>query len=138
MTDIVIDCSVTMAWCFREEADDYSKAVLESLYSSTGIVPAIWPLEVANVLLIAERRRRLTASDVLRFIDLLDDLSIIVDDETARRATKSILNVGRQHNLSAYDASYLELAVRRGLPLATPDRALRAAAERSGVSSFRA
>lgn len=136
MSAIVLDCSVTMAWCFEDECDEYADAVLDALADSRALVPGLWALEVANVLLAAERRKRLTPGDSARFIDLLGALPIEVDDYTHERALDATLAAGRAHGLSAYDAAYLKLAMRSGSPLATRDRDLRAASERSGVALF--
>jgi len=126
-----------MAWCFEDERDEYSDQVLGTLAMESSVVPAVWPLEVANVLLTAERRKRLKVGDSTRFIGLLADLPIVVDDETAGRALGAILAAGRKFGLPSYDGAYLELALRRGLPLATRDRALRSALEHAGGSVLR-
>lgn len=138
MTRFVLDCSVAMAWCFESEADAYTDAVLGSLPGRTAVVPALWPLEVANVLLVAERRRRLRGADVVRFLDLLGELPIVVDGPVGIRDLAALMALGREHRLSAYDAAYLHLAMRERLPLATHDRALRAAARAVGVEAIAA
>ncbi len=125
-----------MAWCFEDEVDEYADTVLRWIGDSTARVPAIWPLEVANVLLVAERRDRLTRADTSRFVELIAALPILVDTDTPRRATGAILDLGRELYLSAYDAAYLELALRHRVPLATRDDKLRAAATQRGVSLF--
>ncbi len=127
----VLDASVTMAWCFEDEVTPYSEEVLDSLSETTAIVPTLWWLEVANVLLVGERRQRLTQAQSARFTELLTALPI----ETAQEqdAFAPLLALGREHKLSAYDASYLSLASRLGLPLATSDDKLREAARRIGV-----
>lgn len=133
MKRFVVDCSVVMAWCFEDEADEYADSVLDLLVDSEMAVPSIWALEVANVLLVAERKRRLTEADSLRFVKLLRELPIIIDQETPEYALSGILSVGRQQGLSAYDAAYLELAMREGIALATRDNRLKEAAQKSGV-----
>lgn len=132
--DFVIDNSVIMSWCFKDETNKYTDAVLDRLENAAAYVPAVWPLEVGNVLLVAERKKRLSESDSSRFIALLSDLPIIVDQEPPERMFSDILNLAREHNLSSYDASYLDLAIRKGLPLATKDNDLISAAKRCGVS----
>lgn len=122
-----------MAWCFEDKASDNADAVLASLAHVEAIVPAIWPLEVANVLLVAERRGRLSQADASRFVRLLQALPISIDTLTSDRALGVILDVGRDYGLSSYDASYLELAMREGLPLATLDSPLQQAAVTCGV-----
>ncbi len=129
----VLDCSVTMAWCFSDESDDYAEAVLDSFGRGEALVPALWPLEVANVLLVAERRHRLTEAQAMRFVDLLGALPITVDKDTPDYALGSVLLIAREHHLSSYDAAYLELAMRVGLPLASRDATLTKAARRSGA-----
>jgi len=112
MTPLVVDCSVTMAWCFEDECDELADAVLDALADGEAWVPSLWPLEVANVLVAAERRRRLTAADSARFIELLMGLPIVVDDRSHERALSQGLAAARQLGLSVYDASYVELAMR--------------------------
>ena len=94
------------------------------------------PLVVANVLLVAERRRRITRGDVARFLDLLADLPLAVAARVAVDDMSALVGLGRDHALSAYDAAYLHLALQEHLPLATRDRALRAAARSAGVAPF--
>src|SRR5579871_239347 len=129
----VVDTSVTMAWCFEDESTAYTEAVLDRLRSTGAMAPAIWPLEVVNVLLLAERRQRVTQARVESFVQALKDLSITLDQETVSEAWGRILALGRQQGLTSYDAAYLELAMRQALPLATLDARLRAAALHVGV-----
>lgn len=127
---LVLDCSVTMAWAFFDQADAVTDGILERVSNEGATVPTLWSLEVANVLLTAERRGRLTAGDSARFLELLGRLPIVVDSETATRAFLQTLHLARELGLSSYDAAYLELAARLDLPLATRDnRVLQAAAE---------
>ena len=100
---------------------------------SAAVVPSIWPLEVGNVLLVAERKKRLSQADSIRFIALLTELPITIEQEPPERMLKEILALAREHQLSSYDASYLDLAMRKGLPIATLDNGLIAAAKRSQV-----
>lgn len=130
---LVLDSSVALAWCFEDETTPYTESVLERLREDGAVVPAIWPLEVANVLLVGERRQRITEAQSVRFVQLLQALPITLDTETSASSLGSVLALGREHALSAYDASYLELAARQGLPLATQDAHLIAAARRAGV-----
>lgn len=101
--------------------------------STTAVVPAIWPLEVANVLLSAERRGRLTEAQSTRFVELLGALPIVMEQPSVDHILGSVLPLGRHHGLSAYDAVYLELAARLGLPLATRDERVITAAAAIGV-----
>ncbi len=132
--DFVIDNSVVMTWCFNDENRRYSDFILNKLEIATAIVPSIWPLEVTNLLLVAERKKRISEADSTRFIALLSELPIIVDQEPPERMIKEIFALARKHNLSSYDASYLDLAMRKGLPIATLDKNLLAAAKRIKVS----
>ncbi len=128
---LVIDTSVTMAWCFEDEATDATEAVLESLHENEATVPSLWQLEVTNVLLVAERRKRINEAQATRFIDVLTRLPIRID--TAPADPTAILAAGRHHHLSAYDAAYLILAERLGAPLATLDDKLATACHTAGV-----
>src|SRR5205807_1499618 len=105
-----------------------SAAVLESLATCEAVVPGLWPYEIANALLVAERRRRSTGDDTAAWLRFLGQLPIIVDSEPVSRVCDVLLGTARSQRLSAYDAAYLELALRLHLPLATLDRRLQAAA----------
>lgn len=134
MNRFVLDCSVVMAWCFEDEEDRYSDTVLDLLSASEAVVPSLWTLEIANVLLAGERRKRLTKADSFRFINLLRELPITVDQETTDHALSETISIGREQGLSSYDATYLELAMREGIALATRDEGLRKAARKCGVN----
>jgi predicted nucleic acid-binding protein len=127
---LVIDTSITMAWCFADEADDIADAALDALRDDEAAVPCIWPLEVANVLLVAERRGRLSQAQCARFLGLLGALPIQVDHSVP---IAEVSATAQRHGLTAYDASYLMLAERLGGLLATLDDRLAAAATRAGV-----
>ena len=129
----VIDNSVVMAWCFEDETSDYADGVLDGLASATALVPTIWTLEVTNVLLVAERQKRLSRADSGRFVSLLRSLPIRIQGDTADRALGEVMTVARDTGLSSYDASYLELAMREGLHIATLDAAVRRAARKCRV-----
>jgi predicted nucleic acid-binding protein len=131
---LVLDASVTLCWCFEEEATLATDQLLERLQDESAAVTMFWHLEVANVLVLAERRQRITQADTAEFIGLLDTLMIDVDPETPARAFGRVLDLARGQRLTAYDAAYLELAMRLGIPLATKDRALSDAATRLGVA----
>ncbi len=122
-----------MSWCFEEQATPYGYQVLDMLGRESALVPSIWPLEVTNALRVGERRRLLQAHEVIRFTNLIGELRIVVEAVDLQRALGPVLALARSTNLSTYDASYLELAMREGLPLATRDKALAAAAARVGV-----
>jgi predicted nucleic acid-binding protein len=134
VTEFVLDASVALAWCFEDEATAATRGVVERLAVEAASVPAIWPIEVANVLALAERRRRITPADSAEFIARLESLAIQVDEATASRAFTRVLDLAREERLTAYDAAYLELAMRLGVPLATKDGALSDAAKRLGVA----
>lgn len=136
MTRFVLDCSMTMAWCFRDEGGARPQSVFSSFETAAAIVPGIWPLEVANVLVVCERRNRLTAADVATFINMLKKYPIDVDEGAMRNAFGDILSLARAHRLTAYDAAYLELALRTGCPLASLDADLNASAAALGIAMF--
>ncbi len=136
MNRFVLDTSVTVSWFFEDEAGKYTDAVLESLIASEAVVPSLWHLEVGNVLLVGERRARCSEADAARFIELLGRLPITTDEETARRALYGTYQLAREYGLTVYDAAYLELAMRLGLPLATLDKQLLQAARKAGVAIF--
>ncbi len=133
MIAFVLDCSVAMSWCFGDETDVYSDRILDLLAKGEGHVPNLWLFETANVLITAERRGRLTEADSANFVELLRSLPITVDEGSSMQAMVTILAQSRAYGLTSYDAAYLELAMRQGLPLATRDKAMRAACKKSGV-----
>jgi predicted nucleic acid-binding protein len=128
----VVDNSVVMSWCFKDETNNYADTVLDRLTELVAVVPSIWPLEVVNVLLVAERQKRLSESDSIRFLTLLSQLPILVEYE-GPEMMKELLALARSNNLSSYDASYLDLAMRKGVPIATLDNKLIEAAKRIDV-----
>jgi predicted nucleic acid-binding protein len=132
----VLDSSVALAWCFHDEANPYADAIAARFPKIQAVVPAIWPLEVANVLLVGERRKRCTPTDTAQWLRSFAALPIVIDDEPVMGVWDSILNLARTETLSVYDAAYLELAVRRGLPLATLDEKLKAAASTAGIGEY--
>lgn len=133
-TEFVLDSSVTMAWFFQDEAAAATDALLDALnQDGRAIVATHWALEVSNTLLGAERRKRCSVADSAHFLDILNSLPIEADPGTASQAGAATLALARSQNLTAYDGAYLELAMRRRLPLATLDRDLRAAAKKVGV-----
>ena len=133
---VVLDCSVAMAWYFADEADEYADAVARSLSMRRAIVPVLWPLEIANTLVMGERRGRSTESQAAAFVRFLQGLRIIVDAAGTLAAWTETLAIARRHGLSAYDAAYLELAIRTASPLATRDKPLESAAKAAGVVLF--
>jgi predicted nucleic acid-binding protein len=136
LSDVVVDASVALAWCFPDEASEYADRVLVALKGQTLVVPAVWGLEIANALLAGERGRRLKQPEILRFVTLLEGLSILQDGQSLRESVSNVLPLARDYGLSAYDAAYLELAIRHSAPLATLDRNLQKAAKRAGLRIF--
>jgi predicted nucleic acid-binding protein len=133
----VLDNSLTLAWCFEDEQGEYPLAVLRALDDGEALVPPLWPYEVANGLLVGERRGRLTPAETARVLALLASLPIRIDAQAHERAQREVLELARREGLTSYDAAYLELAIREGLPIATLDRQLHDAAARVGVPEFR-
>jgi predicted nucleic acid-binding protein len=131
--NFVVDASVALAWCFQDEGGDHAVAVLERLRSSEAVAAAHWPLEVANGLLMAERRKRLSLADCRRIVRLLLSLPIVIEPMNRTRTFDSTHMVARKHGLTSYDAAYLELALRLGIPMATLDSDLAKAARAEGV-----
>jgi predicted nucleic acid-binding protein len=130
---LIIDCSITMAWCFADEATAETAEVQDRLIAEAALVPSHWFLEVLNVLVMAEKRQRIAAADANNFLHLLAALDIQTDHETSARAFDHLPPLCRSHGLTSYDAAYLDLAVRRRLPLASLDDNLRQAAIGLGI-----
>lgn len=130
----IIDCSMTMAWCFADEATPATSKVLDRLATEAAAVPSHWFLEVTNVLAMAERRKRISAADSTHFLSLLTSLDIEMDGEAPGRAFDHLLPLCRAQGLTSYQAAYLDLALRRRLPLASLDADLRSAAKKAGVA----
>ncbi|MGH9632986.1 MAG: type II toxin-antitoxin system VapC family toxin [Bryobacteraceae bacterium] len=116
------------------EASDYADEVLLAL-KDYGI-PAVWALEIGNAMLVGERRKRLRQPEILRFLTLLEGLTIVQDAQPVGESVSKVLPLAREYSLSAYDAAYIELAIRQGAPLATIDGGLRKAARKAGVRIF--
>lgn len=130
----VLDCSAVMPWVFGDEATKATDELLDTV--ATGIevwVPAIWHLELGNVLIGALRKKRIDQAGIEAFLTQLRALEIVVDTETTSNAWEKTLSLAQQYFLSTYDAAYLELSLRRGVPLATLDKALITACRTAGV-----
>ena len=134
MTSFVLDCSVTMAWCFNDESTPYTRSILKSLETHSAIVPELWNLEVCNVLLMAQNRKRITDNGIFHFLSLLDELPIKTD--SAYASIKGTFLLGQRYQLTSYDASYLNLCLNHDIPLATLDKKLEKALIQSGGSVF--
>lgn len=135
---LVLDVSATLPWCFEDEVNAASIALLERIGGAAVVVPSLWYAELGNALLQAERRERIAAGDIEAFLGLLGELVIETDHDLDCRALGSLLALARHHQLTGYDATYLDLALRRDLPIATRDGALRRAAHASGVALIEA
>lgn len=120
----VLDCSVALAWVMPDEDDGRADTYLERLLVDRAVVPQLWPLEVANVLLISGRRGRINDDEINNAINSLRILPIDVDHKTHEYAFAETFKCAAEHGLTVYDAAYLELAKRRDLPIATFDKAL--------------
>lgn len=132
----VLDCSVAMAWVFPDEATETTGRLRDSLIDGRAFVPSLWPVEVASVLLAAVRRGHLGAEEWPRVCASLEALTIEIDPVSMSRTWGAALDLAVRHRLSAYDAMYLELALRMRLPLATLDREVAAAARVAGVGTL--
>lgn len=135
----VLDNSVAMRCAFKNgkpKALTYALAVLDRFEEADAVVPALWHLEVANVLLAAERDARVGEADALGFMARLGALPIHTDQAAPAAVRGQTFLLAREHALSAYDAAYMELAIRESLPLATLDSDLRKAAKRAGVKIY--
>jgi predicted nucleic acid-binding protein len=133
---IVVDASTAIAWLFAAERSDMTRAALRKVAAEGGVVPSIWRLEVANVLRTAVRRNRCSADYADNSLKRLIRLRVSVDPFTDERAWGETRRLALLHELTLYDAAYLELAARNGVPLATLDEALVQAAKRDSVAVF--
>jgi predicted nucleic acid-binding protein len=134
LSRFVLDASVALCWCLENQATSYTEGIFQMMADGAeAYVPFIWPLEMANVLTLAERRKALTIAQTTSFLRALQQWPINVDSAGLDRVFHQILAATRTHKLSAYDAAYLELALREALPLATLDKDLRTAARSAGV-----
>ncbi len=132
--DFVVDASIGIAWVHPAQATSASQALLEALCDGAVVqAPALWPLETANALLVLVRRGKLTEEERGAALAALGRLSVVFDHEMASLAFTRLSALAVQHRLSIYDAAYLELALRKKLPLACKDGPLRTAAKRCRV-----
>jgi len=135
----VLDYSVTMRWFFGDgKAQElvYAGKVLDAMKRDNALVPVTWGLEVANVIARAEAKGLVTEARSGAFLEMLEGVDIDVDSATFTHALSDTLQLARRYKLSSYDASYLELALRQGMPLATLDEDLQKAAKKAGVKRF--
>lgn len=130
---IVIDASIALSWCFHDERTPYTQQLLARVIQQGASVPQLWHLEVSNAMLIGLIKGRINESDLLLQLQYLNELPVSVDLDTANAAFAQIYQIARSDRLTTYDAAYVELALRSGLPLATLDKAMRKAATKHGV-----
>lgn len=133
----VLDCSIVFSWYFADESNSYADNVARSLKKRHAVVPGVWSLEVANTLVVGERKKRSTHAQASTFLLRLSHLPITIDDQTSQQAWRTTMDLARKCVLSSYDASYLELAVRKSIPIATLDQSLTAAADSLGVKLYK-
>jgi predicted nucleic acid-binding protein len=134
LTRFVLDASVTLCWLFEDQATPFTEAILDRLNDGDeAVVAGIWPLELVNIMVVAERRKLVKPAQITAFMEQLGQLTITVDPLRAERVFGDVFEAARRYALSAYDAEYLELAACEALPLATVDRQLRGAATAAGV-----
>lgn len=139
MTSFVLDNSVAMRWLLesnKKSDQNYAELVLSSLIGSEALVPNLWHLEASNVLLGAEKRKEVATGEVERFISQLENLPLRVDALTSHQSFNRIMALARSYKLSSYDAAYLELALREGVPLATLGKGLIKAARKADVEIY--
>ncbi len=140
MSDFVLDNSVSMRWLLASEKtldQKYAEKVLESMMDVIALIPNLWHLEAVSVLLGAEKRGEISLGEIERFISQLENLPIHVDPLTAHQAFSRTLVLSREYNISSYDASYLELAMREGVPLSSLDKKLVKAAKKADVEIYK-
>ena len=133
MPAFVLDSSVALAWALPRQQTARTKTLLDEATEHGALTTTLWPIEVANVLLIYERRKQMTTAERTSAIGFYSGLPIQIDDQTAARAWSTAFELALAHKLTVYDACYLELSLRTGLPLATLDQALCHAASACGV-----
>lgn len=136
MAEFVLDASVAISWCFPGDPSEdtpYSRRILNELLVRDALVPAIWAFEIANNIFVSHRKRRITEQQIAEYLDLLKALSIRVESQTLWKDV-DLQSVARRWDIAAYDAAYLDLALRKEIPLATSDEPLKRIAMRAGVT----
>lgn len=133
---LVLDSSVALTWAFEDEASPVTEAPFDQASRTGAVVPDLWHIEVSNVLVGAERRGRLASAKIAVFLEAIRALRLTTGRLTGARAFEEIRDLASREGLTAYDATYLDLATRRGLPLATRDRDLLQAARRRGIQTL--
>ncbi len=127
--DFVLDCSIAISWCFEDEANQEMDRILDLVKNNGAWVPNLWHLEILNVLIQASKRGRIPPASIVPRIHLLSKLPIKTDSETFIRAFTDTMYLAQTTQLTSYDTAYLELARRKGVSLATKDRAMVKAAK---------
>lgn len=130
---IVLDASLTGAFFFEDEADPRVDQIMRRCAEAGAMAPSIWIVEIANIFRMAVRRKRITAEQRTAYFDRLRTIGVQIDVTSGDLAWLELTRLADLHDLTVYDAAYLELALRRQVPLATLDRELAAAAQREGV-----
>ena len=130
---IVLDASIALAWVFHDETNDAANVILEQSRRYHFVVPPIWKDEIHNTLIASERRGRSSLAQTRQCMDMLESLQVDIDIGALEAPFDHVLSLARTYHLTAYDACYLELALRMGAPIATLDSALKKAAEESGI-----
>ncbi len=130
----VLDCSVAIAWCFEDETTPYTESVLSSLNITNAIVPKLWYIEIANVLLMAQKRGRINDNGIFHFLSLLEKLPIITDKSDA--TIVDLVMLSQKYQLTSYDGCYLNLCLQHNLPLATLDKKLISAVQAAGGKTY--
>ncbi len=132
----VLDCSTTISWILEDEKNPKAEALKKKLLTAKAKVPSLWLLEVGNVLMTAERRKRISEADIFTALQFLETLPIEIDKLSSTRAFGNVVHLAREYNLTSYDACYLELAMHYNIPLATLDTQLNKAAIKAGVKTL--
>jgi predicted nucleic acid-binding protein len=132
----LVGASMTLSWCFADEATAYTRGVLAALKKTYTVVPSLWPFEVASTLVVAERRKRITQEGIAAFVEMLRTLPIQVERREAVWLCQATIRLAREHRVTAYDAAYLDLAKREELSLATLDHDLQAAGRTLGIAAL--
>jgi predicted nucleic acid-binding protein len=135
--NFVLDCSVTIPWLLKDQADDYTEAVMDSLEDESALVPILWNYEVANTLITAQRKKLVSATEMTQFLEELRSLNILIQAVHDFKYDEMLVNLGTAYKLTAYDSAYLKLAMTEGLPMATQDKALKAACAEAGVALYK-
>ncbi len=138
MSKIIVDCSIALAWSVENQSSPLTIDCERVVSAEGGLVPFIFPMEIGNALLVLERRGKLRVDQVDRALVELDLIELEIDNLLVENAHTALMPLARRHQLTLYDAAYLELSLRTDLPLATRDEALAKAAKKAGAILFQA